>query len=213
MAARRIIEYKSLAIATSLAVKTKINELEREVGECHTLEGNTTFEVLSVFVPSDNSFAWHDRSEAWFVMFYMLLVLFGLLFLAFSLVCVFLLVRKHIVQRFRVRTFISIDLALITLGISRTLFLVLDPWGQSGFCKHYACIVVSRLLGSLAFPGLTASYTLVLITLWISARIRPRGKSWIQKLKVLVPLCFIHFGVAILFEIIAALPFLYLPRS
>ena len=111
-------------------------------------------------------------------------------------------------QRFRVRTFITIDLALITLGISRTLFLILDPWGQSGFCKHYACIVVSRLLGSLAFPGLTASYTLVFITLWISARIRLRGKSWIQKLKVLVPLCFIHFGVAILFEIIVALPFL-----
>ena len=106
------------------------------------------------------------------------------------------------------RTFISIDLALITLGISRTLFLVLDPWEQLGFSKHYTCIVVSRLLGSLAFPGLTASYTLVFITLWISARIRLGGKFWIQKLKVLVPLCFVHFGVAILFEIIAALPFL-----
>ena len=206
MAARRIIEYKSLLLRLLLQFKKKMNELEREVGECHTLEENTTFEVLSVFIPSNNSSAWHDRSNAWFVMFYIFLLLFGLLFLAFSLVCVFLLVRRHIVQRFRVRTFIAIDLALITLGISRTLFLVLDPWGQSGFCKHYTCIVVSRLLGSLAFPGLTASYTLVFITLWISARIRPRGKSWIQKLKVLVPLCFVHFGVAILFEIIVALP-------
>jgi len=176
-------------------------------GTCNTLDGNNTFEFLAVFVPSSNSSAWHDRSTAWFATFYLLLVLFGILFLAFSMACVFLLVKRHIVQRFRVRTFIAIDLALITMGVSRTLFLVLDPWGQSGFCTHYACIVVSRLLGSLAFPSLTASYTLVFITLWISARLR-LGTTWIQKLKVLIPLCFIHFGVAILFEIIAALPFL-----
>ena len=176
-----------------------------ENDQCDLQLKNSTFQVLSVLVPSDSP-AWRERRESWFVVFYLMLTVFGILFLGFAMACLFLLIKRHIVQRFKVRTFIAIDLALIILGISRTLFIILDPWGQTGFCSHLACVIVSRLLGSLAFPSLTASYTLVFITLWISARIR-LGRSWIQKPKVLVPLCFLHYGVAIVFEIIAALPF------
>ncbi len=185
-------------------MSNNLSQLVRD-DDCEVQPGNSTFEVLSVLVPSTSP-VWHPRSDGWFVVFYVVLVIFGVLFLGFALACMFLLIKRHLVQRFKVRTFIAIDLALMTLGISRSLFILLDPWGQSGFCTHQACVIISRLLGSLGFPSLTASYTLVFITLWISARIR-LGTSWIQKLKILIPLCFLHYGVAILFEIVAALPF------
>ena len=166
---------------------------------------SSAFQILSVLIPS-NSSAWHRRTYSWFAAFYVLMVIYCVIFLSIALACVFLLIKRHLVQRFRVRTFIVIDLALITLGVSRILFILLDPWDQLGFCNHLACIIISRLLESLAFPSLTASYTLVFITLWLSARI-DLGRSWIQRLKVLIPLCFVHYGVAIFFEIIAVLPF------
>ena len=164
----------------------------------------TTLEVLSLFVPR-NSSLWEERTQAWYVFFYLMLVIYCFFFLFLALSCILLLVKRHLAQRFRVKTFIAIDLALVILGLSRFLFLILDPWGQSGFCKHFACIVFSRLLGSLGFPSLTASYTLVFITLWISGRIH-LGTSWVQRIKILIPLCCIHYVAAIVVEIVIIIP-------
>jgi hypothetical protein len=168
---------------------------------------NTTKDVYSIFslVVPNNRTNWVQRTDAYWAFFYIMLVVFGLLYLCLALGCILLLAKRHLAQRFRVRTFIAIDVALMVLGFSRVLFLIVDPWGQSGFCNHYACIVISRLIGALSFPSLTASYTLVLITLWSSARMQ-LGRSWIQRLKVLIPLCFVHYGVAIVFEILGSIP-------
>ena len=168
---------------------------------------DTTKDVYSIFslvVPNDRD-NWVQRTDAYWAFFYIMLVVFGLLYLCLALGCILLLAKRHLAQRFRVRTFIAIDVALMVLGFSRVLFFIVDPWGQSGFCDHYACIVVSRLIGALSFPSLTASYTLVLITLWSSARMQ-LGRTWIQRLKVLIPLCFVHYGVAIVFEILGSIP-------
>ena len=167
----------------------------------------TNSRVYSIFplvVPSNRE-NWVERTDAYWAFFYIMLVVFGLLYLCLALGCILLLAKRHLAQRFRVRTFIAIDVALMVLGFSRVLFFIVDPWGQSGFCNHYACIVVSRLIGALSFPSLTASYTLVLITLWSSARMQ-LGRTCIQRLKVLIPLCFIHYGVAIAFEILGSIP-------
>ena len=164
----------------------------------------TAISIVALLVPNNSSY-WRERTDAWYAFFYLLIIIFSVLFLAFAITCILLLSKRHLAQRFRVRTFIAIDLALITLGISRFLFLLLDPWGQLGFCNHYACIVISRLLGALGFPSLTASYTLVFLTLWISARLR-LGRSWVQRLKVLIPLCCTHYVVAIAVEIILLVP-------
>ncbi len=160
--------------------------------------------IVSLLVPSNNSY-WAERTERWYAFFYLLIVIYSVLFLGFAITCLLLLCKRHLAQRFRVRTFIAIDLALAVLGISRFLFLMIDPWGQSGFCKHYACIVFSRLLGALGFPSLTASYTLVFLTLWISAHIQ-LGRSWVQKLKILIPLCCTHYVVALIIEVILLSP-------
>ena len=187
---------------------TQQEQFENE--DCNLQIPNASaFQILSVLAPRSNSSLWYERTDTWFVFFYLMISSFVLVFSGLAFVCVLLLIKRHLVQRFRVRTFIAIDLALIILGVSRVIFILLDPWGQQGFCNHLVCVIISRLLGALAFPSLTASYTLVFITLWTSARMH-FGRSWIQKLKILVPFSFLHYGVAIVFEIIALLP-LYQP--
>ncbi len=172
-----------------------------------SLSNYTTLQVLIELVPYDDSYSgWSRRSPTWFAFYYILIIIYCFLFISLSITCAILLSKKHLAQRFKVRTFIAIDLALIVLGVSRTLFLLLDPWGQAGYCTHIVCIVLSRLFGSMAFPSLTASYTLVFITLWISVRIH-LGRSWLQNLKILIPLCCVHYIVALIIEIIVLLPF------
>ena len=173
------------------------------MNDCVVLTNKSTLEVLGLFNPGNS--LWEERTTLWYIFFYLLIVIYCILFLGLALTCILLLIKRHLAQRFKVRTFIAIDLALVTLGLSRALFLLLDPWKQLGFCTHYVCTVFSRLLGSLGFPSLTASYTLVFLTLWISARIN-LGRSWVQRLKILIPLCFVHYVIAIIFEIIALVP-------
>lgn len=169
------------------------------------LSNSTALFVLSLLVPSDKTAYWKGRTQAWYAFFYLLVIVYSILYLALAISCTILLSKSHLAQRFRVRTFIAIDLTLIVLGASRFLFLLLDPWGQSGFCSHFACVIFSRLLGALAFPSLTASYTLVFITLWISARIQ-LGRSWVQRLKILIPLCCIHYIAAVTIEVLLLTP-------
>lgn len=169
---------------------------------------NTTEAFSQLLVPPSIgavSDYWFDKTPAWKAFFYIMLVVFLILFLALAIFCLLMLAKRHLAQRFKVRTFIAIDVALMILGFSRAFFILLDPWGQSGFCIHKACVVFSRLSGALAFPSLTASYTLVFLTLWMSARIQV-GRSSYQKFKILAPLCFVHYCVAILFEIVGLIP-------
>lgn len=190
----------------AVAASSQNHVNETEICNSLSLENNssTVYTVFSLVLPSDATH-WEERTTAYWVFFYTLLAVFGFLFLCLAVGCILLLAKRHLAQRFKVRTFIAIDVALMVLGFSRVVFLIFDPWGQSGFCRHYACVVISRLLGALAFPSLTAGYTLVLITLWISARMQI-GMSCIQRLKVLIPLCFVHYGVAVVFEIMGSIP-------
>ena len=171
------------------------------------LQNKSVYEIFSLVVPSNGS-NWEPRTHVWYGLFFVMIVLFVLLFLALGVASVLLLVKRHLAQRFKARTWLAIDIALATLGFSRVIFLLLDPWGQWPtplFCKHVACVIVSRFIGALAFPSLTASYTLVFITLWMSAKIH-LGRSWVQRLKFLIPLCFAHYVVAIVFEVVGAVP-------
>lgn len=172
-----------------------------------SLQNITAFDFSSLLVPSNNS-SWETRSDVWYGFFYVMIVLFVLLFLMLGVACILLMVKRHLAQRFKVRTFLAIDVILMILGFSRVLFLLLDPWGQlptKQFCKHEACTIVSRLLFALGFPSLTASYTLVFITLWMSANMQ-LGLPWVQRLKFLIPLCFVHYVFAIVFEAVGMIP-------
>ncbi len=171
---------------------------------CEDIKDMQVHEIFVLAVPNDDN--WAERTTPWYVFFYLMLVVYGLLYIALGVGCILLLWKRHLARRFRVNTFVAIDLALMTLAISRVLKFLLDPWGQSGYFTCRGCIIFSRLLSALAFPSLTASYTLVFITLWLSARMQ-LGRSCVQRLKILIPLCCVHYVVAIAFEIIGSLPF------
>ena len=137
---------------------------------------------------------WREREESWFYAY------LQVLFWGFSH---FLLKKQHLMQRFKVRSFIAIDVALTILEVFRSLLILLDPWIQSRFCNNLVSVIVRRSLWSLAFPCLTTSYTLAFINFWICAQFHLRT-PWIPELKVLVSLC---FGFGAVFEIVAALYF------
>lgn len=169
--------------------------------DCRSLSNVTPHEALALILPNDDN--WEERTAAWYILFDFTLALYGLLFAALASSALIVLCKRHLTARFKVHTFVAIDISLLTLGVSRVLFISLDPWGQNGYFTCRGCVIVSRLISTLAFPSLTSSYTLVFITLWFSARIH-LGPLWIQKLKVLVPLCFVHYIVAIVLEVIGS---------
>ena len=165
-------------------------------------EFNGTAAVSSLLSPNDDH--WKVRSPTWYATFNVLVVFFCLLYTTLALSTLTSLCCGNSATRFRkARTFIAIDLALLILGASRAAFLILDPWGQNDFITCKGCILMNRIINALAFPSLTASYTLVFITLWVSAKIHLRSSA-IQKIKVIIPICFGHYVIALTAEIIAA---------
>ena len=171
---------------------------------CLDLRNDSVLEILSALAPNCDRGAWSPLTVAWKVFFYLYISVSALLYLLLGIVCMILLFKRHSAQRFKAKTFVAIDVALAILGFSRFLFYIIDPYGISGFCEgHLGCVITSRLLNALGFPSLTAAYTLVFITLWYCAKMR-LGRNCIQHWKIIVPLCFIHYFVAIIVEIIGA---------
>ena len=172
--------------------------------DCNQLNNVTPHEAFGLTVPNDAN--WEERTLVWYVFFDLMLATYGLLYGGLALFTLVMLCKRRLTARFKkVHTFVAIDFALLTLGVSRVVFFSLDPWGQNNYFTCQGCVVVSRLISALAFPSLTASYTLLFITLWSTATIK-LGPFWIQKLRVLVPLCFVHYIVAIVLEIIGSCP-------
>lgn len=171
---------------------------------CLNLHNDTLPIIFGRLVPScSNESSWAPVDTAWIAFFYIHVIVFAGLFLLIGIVCTIFLYKHRLTARFaRAQTFIAIDVSLMILGFSRSLFFILDPYGLSGFCNHFACVVISRLLVALTFPSLTASYTLVFLTLWQSAEVR-LGKTCVQDLRIVIPFTLIHYVVAVVVEVIA----------
>ena len=170
---------------------------------CMDLSNKSVIDILTAIVPNCDIGSWTPITTTWLVFFYLHVILFGISFFLLGVVSVIFLFKRHSAQRFKATTFIAIDVSLAILGFSRFLFYILDPYGVSGYCTEIGCIITSRLLFSLGFPSLTAAYTLVFLTLWHSAKMR-LGRSCVQHWKVIIPLCFIHYFIAVVVEIIGA---------
>lgn len=164
--------------------------------------------IMQALLPNCENGSWTSINVAWIAAFYVHTSVFSVLFLLLGIACIVFLCKRHLAQRFKARTFVAIDVALAILGFSKVLFYILDPWGVSGYCTHMACMVISRLLFAVGFPSLTATYTLVFLTLWHSAQMR-LGRACVQQWRVIIPLCFIHYIVAIVFELIGAFGGIY----
>lgn len=171
---------------------------------CLELNNASVQQILGSLAPNCEYGAWSPINDAWLGAFYFHTVFFGIAFLLIGIACIVFLSKRHLAKRFKTKTFFAIDASLGILGFSKFFFYVLDPYGIAGFCPPgLPCMISSRLLFSLAFPSLTAAYTLVFLTLWYSAKMK-LGRACIQRWRVIIPLCFIHYLVAIVFEFVGA---------
>ena len=171
---------------------------------CFDNSNATVLDVLHATVPNCQSGHWTPLTPEWKAAFYAHVAVFGVLFLLLAIVCLVMLCKHRRIMRLRrTKTFITVDVALMVLGFTRAAFYALDPYGISGYCSSFACVVASRLLFSFTFPGLTASYTLVFVTLWHVSTLKIR-KSGVQRWKVIIPLSFVHYFFAIGTELTCA---------
>ena len=131
--------------------------------------------------------------------------LFALLFLSFAIVCIFLLIRRHKIDRFMIKTTLAVLITLSILGFSRAALSIIVSVALDGKCGGgqgpLACLILMRFSDALGFPSLTASYTLVFLTLVLASKIRI-GPECLQKPRLLIPLALVHYVVAIVFEIV-----------
>ena len=171
---------------------------------CFDNSNATVLGVLHATVPNCQSGHWKPLTPEWKAAFYTHVAVFGFLFLMLAIACLVLLCKHRRIMRLRrTKTFIAVDVALMILGFTRVAFYALDPYGISGYCTAFACVVTSRLLFSFTFPGLTASYTLVFVTLWHVSAMRLR-KSRVQRWKIIIPLSFVHYFFAVGTELVCA---------
>lgn len=201
--------------AKFLVDKAQVNmELMRNRNDCITsnalplscldLSNLSSSAVLHQLTPScSNSSAWDPVEPTWVAFFYIHVIVFTGIFLFIGIACLILLCKYRQTIRFaKSHTFMIVNTTLLILAFSRCLFYILDPYGLSGFCSGTACAIISRLLFSLGFPSLTASYTLAFLTLWQSAQVRLAGKSCIGDIRKIVPFTFIHYVAAVTVETI-----------
>ena len=94
----------------------------------------------------------------------------------------------------------AINTLVLTLGLSRALFLMVDPYASKiGLCKNCS-VFLGRILFAIGFPCLTAAFSLIhLAFLQISKlKLRPNG---LQSPKFLLSVISFHFGLVLVTEI------------
>ena len=123
-------------------------------------------------------------------------------FLSFALALSFLVVRRHSVDRFKVKTTVAVLLTLAVLGFSRTALCLNMSVALENRCSNeLVCLIFIRLFDALGFPSLTASYTLVFMTLVLASKVK-LGPDCLQRIWILIPLALSHYVVALVFEVV-----------
>ena len=143
---------------------------------------------------------WIHRNQTWNAVYTLSIVVCSICYITIGILAATCLVTQE--TRLKNKTFKVTYTCIALLGFTRAVFLVLDPYGMFGWIaeRWLPWIVVSRLLSALAFPCLTASYTLVFLTLWRANRIGlVQYDSWPVILTISLP----HFIIAIIAEAIA----------
>lgn len=140
-------------------------------------------------------------SPVWLGFFHASTVVWTLAFLLFALVLSVLILRRHSVDRFKVKTTVAVLLTLAVLGFSRTALCINMSVALGNLCSNeLVCLIFIRLFDALGFPSLTASYTLVFMTLVLASKVR-LGPDCLQRVWILIPFSLFHYVVALVFEI------------
>lgn len=160
------------------------------------------YEVLSLLSPR-NETVWMERTKAWSVAFNVHIAVLSAIYLVIGIVSVALIVKRDCI-RLKVKTFLAVYLAMAILGFTRGTFLILDPFGITGFIAtgFPQWVIVSRFLVSFGFPSLVASYTLLIMTMFKLTGSATAGKQWYQYYKYVIPIFVTPYVIALSAEVI-----------
>ena len=160
--------------------------------------------VLSLINPVQVDWpVWAPRTDAWNYALIGYSSVFSLFYFILGITSLALVIKRDC-ARLKTKTFFAIYVCLSVLGFSRGLHIALDPFGVQGWLMGFfpQWTIISRSLAVLGFPSLTASYTLVFLTLYRSTEMGS-SRLWHQQWRVVIPLVLAHYTVAIVAEIIA----------
>ena len=160
------------------------------------------YHILLLINPVD-SYVWEERHVAWNYTFIGYSVVYSLLFFLLGIFSLVLLIKRDCI-RLKTKTFFAIYTCIVILGFSRGIHLAFDPYGVQGWIqqKFPQWTIITRALALLGFPSISASYTLVFLTLYKSTEVG-QSRLWHQKWKVVIPLIAGHYTIAIVAEVIA----------
>ncbi|XP_011409682.1 PREDICTED: uncharacterized protein LOC105316469 [Amphimedon queenslandica] len=175
--------------------------------ECFDYIDNITADKPSYFLlflisPVDST-VWGPRPQGWLQSFIGFTAIFSFIFFFIGLMSVMLIIKRDC-ARLKTKTFLAIYICLAVLGFTHTIHLSLDPNGILGWIvsEFPEWIIISRFLQVSGFPSITATYTLVFITLYKSVEIGS-SRLWHRDWRVVTILVMSHYLVAYASEIIA----------
>ena len=108
----------------------------------------------------------------------------------FSLRCIYRIINTK--KKTSKRYFMTVASLLLIFGLTRGLYLLLDPYGSH---VHFNLPTVAEaILRGVAYPCLTSSFTLVFLSLLDVTKFQlfPRG---VQRIRVVAPILTLHFVI------------------
>ncbi len=200
--ANNIITY--LADNTSTPSSASTAAMSCDEYKQNLTSGLFPYEILVFLNPVDDEI-WTERDDVWRSIFKVYIGLLGSIYLMLGLFSIAMLIKKDCV-RLATKTFFAVYSTIAVLGFSRALLLALDPYDLLGYISESfpQWIIITRLLGSLGFPSLVASYTLMVFTLLKIAKANP-GKQWYHKWRFVMPIVITPYVIAIGAEVIGYL--------
>ena len=139
------------------------------------------YETLRLLVPTNDDAVWIPRSRVWDILFTVAISTLALAYLVLGLAALVMIVKKNCLV-IPTHTFFAIYFSLAILGLSRAMLFVLDPYGILGFISRPfpGWIIISRFLGSVGFPSLVGSCTLIILTLVKLVNVTS-GRQWYER--------------------------------
>lgn len=151
----------------------------------------------------DENSIWAERSHIWWLVFQIFTATYSFVFFMLGLACVVLIIKRDCL-RLPTKTFLIVYISLAILGFSRGLLLALDPFGITGWImsRFQYWSIISRLLGNLGFPSITAAYSLVLLTLYKATELGA-SRLWLQNWRLVASIASVHYIAALVSEGVA----------
>ncbi|RDD44240.1 hypothetical protein TrispH2_004632 [Trichoplax sp. H2] len=145
--------------------------------------------------------AWHELFE---IHNYFFASCFGILFL-YSLISLFSNVRTS----FKKHLCIAISLLLALLGLSRALYLILDPYESADILQRYGNLTliplsITRVLHGIAYPCLSSSFTLIFMAILKCVQIKILSPKF-RKPILIYTIIILHFLVVFSVDITTVL--------